>query len=96
MNDTILKSIYCNISQHGTEAASEAVNWKIITGNMHSPWDNLRNLLYASSNISPDEVLFFNQKILIFVLFFDENIHCGYSFEAPWQDASNEYPQYMF
>ena len=25
-----------------------------------------------------------------------ENICCGYSLEAPWLGASNEYPQYMF
>ena len=24
------------------------------------------------------------------------NVSCGYSFEAPPQDASNEYPQLMF
>ena len=29
-------------------------------------------------------------------LFLLENVCCGYSLEAPWQGASNEYPQYMF
>ena len=33
---------------------------------------------------------------LIVVLFLDENIHCGYSLEAPCQGASYEYPQHMF
>ena len=34
--------------------------------------------------------------IHIFFLFLDENIRCGYSLEAPWRGASNEYPQHMF
>ena len=29
-------------------------------------------------------------------LFLHKNICCGYSIEAPWQVASNEYPQHMF
>ena len=33
---------------------------------------------------------------IIFFLFLEENICCGYSLEAPWQGTSNEYPQYMF
>ena len=33
---------------------------------------------------------------IIFFLFLDENICCGYSLEAPHQGASNEYPQHMF
>ena len=32
---------------------------------------------------------------IIFFLFLDENICCGYSLEAPQRGASNEYPQYM-
>ena len=31
-----------------------------------------------------------------FFLFLLKNIHCGYSLEAPWRGASNEYPQCMF
>ena len=34
--------------------------------------------------------------MLIFFLFLDENICCGYSLEAPHRGASNEYPQHMF
>ena len=33
---------------------------------------------------------------IIFFLFLDENICCGYSLEAPRRGASNEYPQHMF
>ena len=33
---------------------------------------------------------------IIFFLFLDENICCGYSLEVPRRGASNEYPQYMF
>ena len=40
--------------------------------------------------------LFFNQKVLIFFLFFHKNICCGYSLEVPHWGASNEYPQHMF
>ena len=34
--------------------------------------------------------------MLISFLFLNKNICCGYSLEAPWRGASNEYPQYMF
>ena len=34
--------------------------------------------------------------MLISFLFLHENIHCGYSLEAPRRGASNEYPQHMF
>ena len=33
---------------------------------------------------------------IIFFLFLDENICCGYSLEAPRWGASNKYPQHMF
>ena len=33
---------------------------------------------------------------IIFFLFLHENIYCGYSLEAPYWGASNEYPQHMF
>ena len=33
---------------------------------------------------------------VVFFLFFHENIHCGYSLEAPHLGASDEYPQHMF
>ena len=29
-------------------------------------------------SIVPDKALFFSRKVLIFFLFFQENIHCGY------------------
>ena len=32
----------------------------------------------------------------IFSLFLHENVCCGYSLEAPWQGASNDYPQHIF
>ena len=32
---------------------------------------------------------------IIFFLFLDKNICCGYSLEAPRGGASNEYPQHM-
>ena len=47
-------------------------------------------------NLSTDKALFFIRKMLISLLFVDENICCGYSLEAPRQGASNEYPQHMF
>ena len=33
---------------------------------------------------------------MIFFLFLNENICCGYSLEAPRRGTSNEYPQHMF
>ena len=33
---------------------------------------------------------------IIFFLFLNENVCCGYSLEVPWQCASNEYPQHIF
>ena len=33
---------------------------------------------------------------MIFFLFLNENICCGYSLEAPHRGTSNEYPQHMF
>ena len=33
--------------------------------------------------IALDKMLFFNLKVLIFFLFLQENICCGYSLEAP-------------
>ena len=33
---------------------------------------------------------------MIFFLFLNENICCGYSLEAPWRGASNAYLQHMF
>ena len=38
----------------------------------------------------------FQEKKMIFFLFLQENIRCGYSLEAPRRGASNEYPQHMF
>ena len=38
----------------------------------------------------------FNRKILLFFLFFAQNIDCGYTLEPPRRGGSNEYPQSMF
>ena len=38
---------------------------------------------------------FFQSKSIDIFLFLHENICCGYSFEAPYQGACNEYPQHM-
>ena len=46
--------------------------------------------------IALDKMFFFNPKVLIFFLFLQENICCGYSLEAPRWGASNEYPQHIF
>ena len=35
-------------------------------------------------------------KIVIFFLFLEENICCGYSLEVPQWGTSNKYPQHMF
>ena len=45
---------------------------------------------------APDKAFFSSTKKLIFFLFLNENICCGYSLEAPHQGASNEYPQCKF
>ena len=45
--------------------------------------------------ISRSDDPFFNPKVLIFFLFLHENLCCGYSLKAPWQGASNEYPQHI-
>ena len=47
-------------------------------------------------DIATDKAFFFHPKMLISFLFLHENICCGYSLEAPWRGASNEYPQHMF
>ena len=39
---------------------------------------------------------FFIRKMLISFLFLNKNICCGYSLEAPWRGASNEYPQHVY
>ena len=39
---------------------------------------------WAPSPIAFDKALFFSQKDLLFFLFLEENICCGYSLEAPW------------
>ena len=38
----------------------------------------------------------FIRKLLIFFLFFAQNIDCRYALEPPRQDGSKEYPQSMF
>ena len=45
-------------------------------------------------NTPPDKA-FFYQNLLIFFLFLQENIWCGYSLEAPRWGASNAYPHHM-
>ena len=45
----------------------------------------------CGAQLQTREVIF-----IIFFLFLHEDICCGYSLEAPWQGASNEYPQHMF
>ena len=48
-------------------------------------------------SIAPDKMLFFLTKhLLIFFLFVNVNICCGYSSEAPQLGASKEYPQQRF
>ena len=43
-------------------------------------------------SIAPDKALFFMQKLLLFFLFFLENIISGYSLIAPCWGTSNEFP----
>ena len=43
-----------------------------------------------------DKALFFKQKLLIFLLFLNENICCGYALEVPQLGTSNEYQQHIF
>ena len=45
--------------------------------------------------LAPDKE-FLQLKVLIFFLFLDENICCGYSLEAPHWGTFNEGPQHMF
>ena len=47
-------------------------------------------------HIATDKVLYSSKKMLIFFLFLNKNICCGYSLEAPRQGAFNEYPQHMY
>ena len=53
------------------------------------PCDIQRNCLVVKIKI-------FSVQILIFFLFFAQNIDCGYMLEPPRQGGSNEYPQSMF
>ena len=39
---------------------------------------------------------FFQPKSIYIFLFLDKNICCGYSLEAPWRGASNEYHNICF
>ena len=50
-----------------------------------------KSLSSIKGTFSDRKVIFFS-----FFLFQHKNIYCGYSLEAPWQGASNEYPHYMF
>ena len=38
----------------------------------------------------------FSSKVLLFFLFFAQNIDCGYTLEPPRRGGSIEYPQSMF
>ena len=55
---------------------------------------------HAYSNIlkilQPKKGKFSDKKILIFFIFFSQNIPCEYSLEPPRRGGSNEYPQSMF
>ena len=51
---------------------------------------------YHSSRQGFFVVFFFIKRELIFFLFLDENICCGYSLEAPRRGASNEYHNIWF
>ena len=61
-------------------------------------WPNFRSwaheckVLYRTVSLTPCHC----PKVLIFFLFLQKNICCGYSLEVPWQGASKEYPQYIF
>ena len=50
---------------------------------------------FVAPSLASDKTIFISE-LLIFFLYFHENICCGYSLEAPCQGASNEYPQHMF
>ena len=50
---------------------------------------------YRIQTKAPNKGTFFNQKVFVFFLLFQENI-LWYSFKAPHQSASNEYPQRIF
>ena len=42
--------------------------------------------------IGPDRHFFFKENNLVFLVFLQENICCGYSLEVPHRGTSNEYP----
>ena len=54
--------------------------------------------MHVTKVIAPDKTFFFffHQKVLVFFLFLHKNICCGYSLEAPFQGASNEYNNICF
>ena len=51
---------------------------------------------YIVGIIALDKVLFSTKQYLYFFLFFNTNIFCGYSLEAPLRGTFNEYTQHMF
>ena len=64
------------------------------------PWEQVRNftllvlgqgLHYSSKGVYPDYEIY-----IIFFLFFERNICCGYSLEVPHRGTFNEYPQHLF
>ena len=73
------------------------------THNMFS-WSNKKNIYLNTPLISGVRIVAkiilksknSVQKLLIFFLFLNKNICCGYSLEAPWGGVSNEYPQHVF
>ena len=53
-------------------------------------------LLWSYVMTALDKTCFLTKKILVFFLFLQHNICCGYSLELPFQGNSNEYPQLIF
>ena len=70
----------------------------ILLEKKHSVVEPILQLRMQKPSLSTQMLLirhFFNQKVLIFLIF-NENIFCGYSLEGPHWGTSNEYPQHMF
>ena len=57
---------------------------------------NKKNVMWIPSFIWSSKLQIGGGSHIIFLLFFEENLCCGYSLEAPHQGTSNEYPQLMF
>ena len=96
-----------NYNVSGGQKRLTVINW--IPVNIWQPKKTTSNYLNTiwvvvrsdTFSITPDRVgfFFFNQKVLIFLLFFFScifNICCWYSLEVPCLGTSNEYQQHMF